>query len=38
MVCRMLIGRAALEGDFLVDPQRELLLTRKPKRRPKRKP
>jgi len=38
MVCRMLIGRAGLEGDFLVDPQRELLLTRKPKRRPKRKP
>lgn len=37
MKCRMLIGRAALSEDFLVDPQRELLLTKKPTRR-KRKP
>lgn len=33
MKCRMLIGRAALAGDFLVDPQHDRLLTRKPKRR-----
>lgn len=33
MKCRMLIGRTALAGDFLVDPQHDRLLTRKPKRR-----
>jgi len=38
MVCRMLIGRAALENDFIVDPHYELLLTKRPKRRRKPKP
>lgn len=35
MLCRMLIGRSALAGDLLVNPQRDLLLTRRPKRRPR---
>lgn len=38
MKCRMLIGRAALVGDFLVDPEHDRLLTKRPKRRPKQKP
>ena len=33
MKCRMLIGRAALSGDFLVDPHHDRLLTKRPKRR-----
>ena len=35
MKCRMLIGRSALAGDFLVDPQHDRLLTTRPTRRPR---
>jgi len=35
MKYRMLIGRAALSGDFTVDPTRARVLTRKPKRKPR---
>jgi len=40
MQCRMLIGRSALEPEFLVDPGRTYLLTHPPrkKRRPSTKP
>ncbi|MGB0767522.1 MAG: ATP-dependent zinc protease [Phycisphaeraceae bacterium] len=37
MKARMLIGRMALAGDFLVDPQRDRLLTKRPVRRKKKK-
>ena len=37
MKCRMLIGRAALRDDFLVDPTRQLLLTKRPVRRKRKK-
>jgi len=33
MKCRMLIGRTALAGTFLVDPQHDRLLTKKPVRK-----
>lgn len=33
MKCRMLIGRTALAGSFLVDPQHDRLLTKRPVRR-----
>jgi hypothetical protein len=36
MKCRMLVGRSALAGSFLVDPRHDRLLTRKPVRRAKR--
>ncbi|MEC9374113.1 MAG: RimK/LysX family protein, partial [Planctomycetota bacterium] len=31
MICRMLLGRAALDGAFLVDPSRTFLLSRRPR-------
>jgi hypothetical protein len=38
MKCRMLIGRAALAGSFLVDPEHDRLLTKRPVRKRKPKP
>ncbi len=35
MLCRMLIGRSALAGDFVVDPQRVRVLSQRKRRRPK---
>lgn len=35
MIFRMLVGRTALGHSFLVDPGRRYVLTRRPKRRPK---
>ncbi len=32
MLCRMLVGRKSLEGDFVVDPARRYALSAKPKR------
>ncbi|MEQ8769349.1 MAG: RimK/LysX family protein [Phycisphaerales bacterium] len=33
MLCRMLVGRRSLEGDFVVDPARRYLVSTKPKRK-----
>ena len=37
MLCRMLLGRTALEGDFVVDPSRKYLLSQLQQKRKKRK-
>ena len=38
MTCRMLIGRKALEGDFLVDASERYLLSKRPARKKKVQP
>ena len=37
MLCRMLLGRRALAGRFLVDSERMYLVSTKPRKRPRKK-